>query len=199
MLSKRKNLNSGLRRVFVAVFFVLTMLAPSIARAEIVNNFGVLADSKLTKSASMALTRAATLVIAAVNVAEGDREKADSQMKAAVAQLTEARQLFLEIQKQVGSVPINVEKVGLPYGQLQQMAKSYGVEMPKTADGLARLALSEVERFLAAAQQMSFGTVEKARAGTLSAAMAVKRLYDLGVMISALADGAGANQPEQKR
>jgi len=160
------------------------------AHAEIVNNFGPLVDRKISTTASYSLLQGATLAMNAINSAEGgEPKKAAEQLQAAISTLEKARAQFREIQKIVGSTPIDMSKAGLPRPQLDQIARRYGIELPKTTDALTQLVIAEVDRFFNAMKEISFDGVQKARAGTLSYSSAISRLLDLGVLVSALADG----------
>ena len=57
-------------------------------------------------------------------------------------------------------------------------------------DELSRLAVSEVDRFIAATKEMGFESVQRARTTTLAFSEAINRLLDVGVLVSELAETA---------
>ena len=62
--------------------------------------------------------------------------------------------------------------------------------MPKTAAGLAKIALGEVNIFSEAVSGLKFGQKDLSRAAVLRVSAALKRVLDVGVVISALPDAA---------
>jgi hypothetical protein len=196
MLAERHEIKQdGRWLVKLALLLAAVSFAGPVARAEIVNNFGPLVDPGLSRNASSTLTSGATIVMSAITMAEsGEREKATAQVKNGIATLNKSRMLFSEIQKVLGSSPIDINKAGLPKAQIEQIAQRYKIEMPKTTDALVKLAIAELDRFLSTAQEMSFDNVQKARAGTLSFASGINRLLEIGVMVSSLADGGSTEK-----
>jgi hypothetical protein len=166
------------------------------ARAEIVYNFGTAVNRELSKKASSQLTQAIPGVTAAIALAESasegpDREKANIQLRSALAQVKQARTLFEEIRKQIGKAPIDFSKVRMSKVDLDQRAERYKIKpLPQNTEALADLAISEIDRFLGSTADVSFGDVLKARSGAASIGEAIDRLYQVGTLVSALADGA---------
>jgi hypothetical protein len=172
------------------------------AHAEIVYNFGTTVDRELSKKASSQLTQAIPGVAAAIALAESaseasGREKANFQLQSALAQVKQARMLFEEIRKRIGKTPIDMTKVRMSKIDLDQRAERYKIKpLPQNTEALADLAISEIDRFLSSTADISFGDVLKARMGVASIGEAIDRLYQVGTMVSALADGV---IQEQKR
>jgi len=157
-------------------------------RAENVLNFPLKADPRLAKDASVMLLVGATAIMSAIQLSETDREKANAQLKLGIADLEKSRALFIEVQKRLSPTAIDMKKVTLGSDQISRIVSVHKLELPKSMDRLAQVAVAEVTRFLDAAKEMSFENVQKARNGTLLFSTAVNRLLDVGVLVSALAD-----------
>jgi phosphoglycolate phosphatase-like HAD superfamily hydrolase len=170
------------------------------ARAEIVYNFGTTVNRELSKKASSQLTQAIPGVTAAIALAESasqgaDREKANLQLRSALAQVRQARTLFEEIRKRIGKAPIDMNKVGMSKIDLDQRAERYKIKpLPQNTEALADLAILEIDRFISSTADVSFGDVLKARMGAASIGEAIDRLYQVGTMVSALADGVNQSR-----
>jgi hypothetical protein len=179
---------------FVSAAAALTLVGYG-ARAEIVYNFGGTVDPKMSKEASSQLTAAIAQVAYTISVAESasqpaDREKANLQLQSALEQLRISKKLFAEIKKRIGKVPIDMNKATMSKQELDRRASRFKVQIPQNTEMLADLTISEIDGFLQSTSDISFGNVQKARAAAVSIGEAINRLYQIGTMVSALADGA---------
>jgi hypothetical protein len=172
------------------------LVATSVARigpvqAELVLNFPLKGDSKLSREASATLLYGASQIFAGIQQAELDRDKATDKLKEGVAYLAKARSMFSAVQKYAGTAPLNPEKVKLLREAVIRIQNVHGLKViPKSMDELSQLAISEVDRFMEATKGMSFESVQKARATTLTFSTAIHRLLDVGVLVSELAETA---------
>lgn len=176
--------------VLALMVFGLSAAQSQASRAELVLNFPLKGDARLSKEASSTLLYGATRLLGAIQLAELDREQAAAQAKEGVAILDKARQMFGELQKRVGSAPVDISKVTLRREEVSRILSMHKIAVPKTMDELSRLAMLEVNRFLEVAREMNFGSVQRARSATLQFSTAVNRLLDVGVLVSELAETA---------
>lgn len=158
--------------------------------AELVLNFPLKESLKLSREASATLLYGATEILGSIQMAEFDREKASSKLKAGVSFLEKARPLFTDLAKRVGQAPLHPDKMPLRKDSVERIVRTHKIAIPKTMDELSRLAVSEVDRFIAATKEMSFETVQRARNTTLTFSDAINRLLDVGVLVSELAETA---------
>jgi hypothetical protein len=177
------------RRALTGIGLLGLMFGGTSAQAEIVLNFPLKVDPRLSRDASSTLLYGANQIFTAVAMAEaGDRDKANFQVRAGIVQLEKARQMFLEVQKRVVGAPIDMGKVTLQKAQIDRILATHKFEFPKNTEALAQLAVVEVNRFLNTARELSFENVQRARTDTLAVSSAIARLLDVGVLVSALAE-----------
>jgi hypothetical protein len=180
-----------MRRSLVGLIVVgATPFVARSATAELVLNFPLKGDNAFSRQASAALLYGATQILAAIQMAEIDRDKASSNLKEGLSYLEKARQMFAEVQKRAGSAPLNPEKMKLLKEAVARIVSTHKITMPKTMDELSQLAMSEVNRFMAATKEMGFDSTQRARSTTLTFSAAINRLLDVGVLVSELADTA---------
>ena len=176
------------RRVFCGV--AVAAMAPAAASAELVLNFPLKGDARLSRDASSTLLYGASQILGAIQLAEIDREKASGRLKEGLVYLDKARGMFQAVQKMAGSAPLNPAKAKMLPEGLARIQNVHKITIPKTMDGLSALAISEVDRFIGATKEMGFDSLQKARQTTLTFSAAINRLLDVGVFVSDLAETA---------
>ncbi|MDP2334809.1 MAG: hypothetical protein Q8M19_29370 [Reyranella sp.] len=178
------------RRGAFALAVGLAAMSAGAARAELVLNFPLKEYSKLSREASATLLYGATEILGSIQMAEFDRDKASSKLRAGISYLEKARPLFTELSKLVGQAPLHPDKMPLRKEAIGRIVSTHKIIIPKTMDELSRLAVSEVDRFIAATKEMGFESVQRARTTTLAFSEAINRLLDVGVLVSELAETA---------
>ena len=132
----------------------------------------------------------ATEILGSIQLAEFDRDKASGKLKGGISSLEKARPMFTDLAKRMGSAPLYPDKMALRKDAIARIVNTHKITIPKTMDELSRLAVSEVDRFIAATKEMGFESVQRARNTTLTFSDAINRLLDVGVLVSELADTA---------
>jgi len=179
------------RRILAFVVGVSTATtAIGTVHAELVLNFPIKGDTKLSKEASATLLYGAYQILGAIQQGEIDRDKAQGTLKGGVALVEKARGMFMSVQKLAGSAVLNPEKVKLRREAVARIQAMHKIVIPKTMSELSQLAISEVDQFLGATKEMGFENLQKARSTTLTFSAAINRLLDVGVLVSELSETA---------
>ena len=129
-----------------------------------------------------------TFVTALQFVERGNSKDAQAIFEKGIASLEQTRAMFETVEKVVAVKKIDRSKVKLGGEVLARIVDEYKIELPSTTGGLARIAMAEINTFIGQMKAVKLTDPQSARAGTLILSRSLKRLMDVGVLVSALAE-----------
>lgn len=157
--------------------------------AEIVLNFPLPNDDQKSRQASALLLSAAATFFTALSFAESrENSRAREEINVGLERLGQSARLFDSIRQSIKVLPLDLGNIRLNKSQVERIVATYRIEIPKENIGLSLLAIREVNIFFTIAKSLDLSEPDKARSSALILGEGVKRLLDVGVFVSALAD-----------